>query len=159
MSSSYQNMPRLSDRMKQQIRELSTDGWGHRRIAAALGLAASTVARVRYHLGLPANSVGRPTNKPTGQRRIEFDSGEEAVRLYRLEKAKAEERKADLLTPAKAQYAQLLEREREAGRGGRPKKSFGTLPQSKPGKPNIYAKAVDPRDALIESLGHFGGGA
>lgn len=73
------------------------------------------------------------------------DTVSEAVARYRHEKALAAARRPDRLTSAKAQYLALLEREREAGKGGRP------------GKPRIVAVRVPDIDRLVDALGVYGG--
>lgn len=90
-----------------------------------------------------------------------IDSNDARVALYRTEKAKAEERRRSrVMDDAKAAFAAMLQREQDAGRGGRPRGSknngwTGLNPQ----RPQIHAVKCDPADALIVALGHYGGAA
>ncbi len=82
-----------------------------------------------------------------------------AAELYALEKEKRRLHPRPALLAAKAAYLALLERDKQAGRGGRPKngpKPIGSI-NVNPSRPNIYAQRVEPADSLWTALGHFAG--
>lgn len=142
--SHQQSMPRLAPQTQKRIRELSKAGWGHRKIAKALNLAATTVARVRYHLGLLAPSWASCGHPRTEENTVTSGSGSEQCRtckiewnrryrqrgqaapeeapiddcspiaLYRTEKAKREERLSNRADLAEAYQEYLRALERTA---------------------------------------------
>lgn len=86
---------------------------------------------------------------------------QEAIALYRTEKAKRDERRKlnPQMTEAQRAFAAILERDRQNGRGGRPKGSRnGQHYAAKPGKPKLNLTR-DPADALLDALGRYEGAA
>lgn len=86
-----------------------------------------------------------------------------AVALYRTEKSLAAERIARILDDAKESYALMLEREKQRLKGGRPKASGKGGRKNLTITPSTWSKVrrsdftgVDPADALLSALGHFG---
>ncbi len=94
------------------------------------------------------------------RRRTADLAAEPAIALYRTEKAKREERRAAELQPVKQALQAVLDREKEARKGGRPRGSGkGGMKSMTIHQRPFFAKRVDPVDALVESLGHFNGNA
>lgn len=109
-----QPFPRLSADQVERIRTLSAAGHGHRAIAAMLGLSRTTVARARWYLGLTVRLAGRP-RKDAKERHAILPPPAAVMpggKPY-----------AVLMVEAKAAYLALLEREKDAAKGGRPKGS------------------------------------
>lgn len=78
--------------------------------------------------------------------------------VYRHEKEKRRVR-SSVMAEARAAYEARLALDREAGKGGRPRKAPPTLTikPPKPGKPQLVAVREDPRDVLWKSLGSYQG--
>lgn len=86
---------------------------------------------------------------------------QEAIALYRTEKAKRDERRKlnPQMTEAQRAFAAILERDRQNGKGGRPRGSKnGERYAVKPGKPMLELRRNDPLD-LTPYLGEFYGRA
>lgn len=79
---------------------------------------------------------------------------EDPVALYRTEKARRAERDQAALVPVAQAFQAQLAREDAQRKGGRPRKNIVVGNVSRP----FFARAVDPRDALLEALGPYGGG-
>lgn len=125
-------------------------------VGSKMRLSCKTCVRARARDHYAART------KRTEVRKTTHDSST-AVATYRMEKALAESRRLAVLEDAKASYAQMLERERERQKGGRPKSSGKGGQQSITILPSSWSKARrsdftkgDPADALITALGHYG---
>jgi hypothetical protein len=110
----------------------------------------------RRHTYLPS---GTPESSTTPL--VVADTTADAIALYRHEKARRAERPDPRMLAAKVALEALRERDRENQRGGRPKKSFGSVPgltarKAQPGKPQIFAMRPDPKDALLDAVAYYG---
>lgn len=144
---------RLSEQEKAAIRADLEKGYNAYEIAERRGVSKTAVYRIR--------DAAKPAPPPPPPKpRFEFVPDDPPAKdprdLYRREKARREERLAvsAKMQAAKEDFAALLQREREAGRGGRPKK-IGTPPE-RPGKPRLFLQRDNVPD-LGAYLGEFHG--
>lgn len=131
-----------------EIRRLVSRGLSQRAVAGQFGVSNVMVNGIvagKYYLtpDTPSQIARRKQEEaPT--------EASEAIALYRTEKAKREERLQQdaRMLAAKADYAAQLERDRDAKKGGRPKKPLNTLTSTR-GKPQIHAtRSTDLADLL-----------
>lgn len=165
-------IPKPFDRLRPQtanaIVRLHRQGLSQRLIAREAGVSQATVSRVvSQHLSaitVPLSERAQALTIAPVVRRPGGDDGS-AIALYRLERdRRAERRQQDArMLAAKAEFAERMERDKQAGKGGRPTGSrnggnslAGKL--VKPGKPRLELKS-DPLDALVNSLSHYPGAA
>lgn len=116
MSYGNQGFPRLSDAQVEQLKTLVAAGNGNRRISAEMGVSSSVVARARWYLGIgPTNPTGgRPRRKQATPLPVPPAARVSGGKPY-----------AVLMAEAKAEYLALLDREKEATKGGRPPRPGG----------------------------------
>ncbi len=148
-------------------RLIASDYRGVGAIAVAVGVSKTTVCRVRDRMVRPRSPRFElvPDERKAPETliapvaiKIPDDRPLTAAELYQVEKEKRRLHPRPALLAAKAAYEALLERDKQAGRGGRPKNSkpINSLNIGR-GRPNIYAQRVEPVDALWTALGHFAG--
>lgn len=138
---------RLSDAVKATVRADLAKGLNAYEINKKRGVSKTAIYRIRDEISVPPTPAPDPSDP---------------IMLYRAEKLARAQRLAanPQMTAAQRAFAALLQREKDAGRGGRPKgaKSVNSLNGKlvKPGKPMLLALRRDPLD-LTPYLGAFTG--